>query len=86
MAGKALSSSLQGELSLVAGTLGAAEVRAEDKASAVLKQILDGGQSCNDAGIVGDYTVLHGNVEVHAHEDFLTGNVEVAYSQFSHMI
>ena len=85
VAGQALSSGLQRELGLVAGTLGAAQVRAEHQTGALLEQVLNGGQSSHDAGIVGDGTILHGNVEVHAHEDFLTGNVEVTYCEFSHI-
>ena len=59
---------------------------AEDEAGAFVQQVLDGGQSRNDTGIVGDGTILHGNVEVHAHEDFLAGDVEVAHSEFSHSL
>ncbi len=86
VAGKAFGSSFQRELCLITDTFGATEVRAKNKTSTVVEQVLDGGQSGNDTSIVGDYAVLHGDVKVHTHKDFLTGNVEVAYSQFSHIV
>ena len=45
---KAIGSSLQGELGLVAGALRAAEVGAEDEAGAFVQQVLDGGDGGND--------------------------------------
>ena len=84
VAGEALGGSGQGELGLVAGSFGAAQVGAENEAGAVLEQVLDGGQSGHDAGIVGNLAILHGYVEVNAHEHFLAGDIQVAYSEFSH--
>ena len=54
-------------------TLGTTHVRAEDNGSVFLHQVLDSGQSAVDTGLIGDYTVRHGNVEVAANENFFAG-------------
>ena len=48
-----------------------AHVRAEDDLGAMLHQIFDGGKCADDAVLVGDRAVLHGDVKVAADEDAL---------------
>jgi hypothetical protein len=57
----------------------------QDDACALVQQELDGGKSRNDAGVIGDFPILEGNVEVNAHQDFLALGIKVTYSKFSHI-
>ena len=52
-------------------SLRAAEVAHDDEAGTLLEDVLDSGQSRLDPGVVGDDTVLEGNVEVDADQDSL---------------
>ena len=64
----------QAELSLGA-VLGLAQVAAQDDLSAIVDQLLDGGQSRIDAVLVGDDTVLHRDVEIAADKHLLAAVV-----------
>ena len=48
---------------------------AQDDLSAIVDQLLDGGQSCIDAVLVGDDTVLHRDVEIAADKHLLAAVV-----------
>ena len=65
----------QAEL-LFGAVLGLAQMAAQDHLATVLDQLLDGGQGGNDAVIVGDHALLHGNVEIAAHQNALALNVQ----------
>ncbi len=54
-----------------------AHVGAEDDLGAVLQQVPDGGQRADDALVAGDLAVLHGDVEVAAHQYTLAGHVQI---------
>ncbi len=72
----------QAELGL--GTvLGFAQMAAQDDPAAVFNQLLDGGQSGNDAVVVGDNAVLHGDVEIAANQYPFALYVDVFYSLFA---
>ena len=66
----------QAELCLRA-VLGLAQVAAQDDLCAILEQLLDGGQSCVDAVLVGDDAVLHRDVEVAADQNLLAAVILV---------
>ena len=68
------SNGCQAELCLGA-VLGLAQVAAQDDLSAIVDQLLDGGQSCVDAVLVGDDTVLHRDVEIAADKHLLAAVV-----------
>ena len=59
--------------------LGAAEVGAENDLGLVAQGVLDGGKGLADASVVGDQAVLQGDVEVHADEHTLVGQIQIAY-------
>ena len=62
-----------------------AHVRAEDDLCAVLHEVADGGERADDAVFVRDLAVLHGDVEVAAHEHALAFPVfYVFYRHFVH--
>ena len=57
-----------------------AEVAHQDEAAGALFQnVLDCGERRHDAGVVLHHAVLHGNVEVNAHDDALAFQVNVFY-------
>ena len=43
------------------------------------------GESSHNAGVIGNFPILERDVEIHAHEDFLSLGVKVANSKFSHI-
>ena len=72
----------QAELSLGA-VLGLAQMAAQDDLSAIVDQLLDGGQSRIDAVLVGDDAVLHGDVEITADKDLLAAVVLIVDRLFT---
>ena len=75
--GQALGGGAQRERFLEALAGRSSEVAHEDDARALLHQTLDGGQRGADARVVGDGAVLHGHVEVDAHERALAARVQL---------
>ena len=65
-------------------TLGAAEMRSEDQAPALLNGEAERGQCLANAGIVGDDAVFQGNVEVHANENAFAPEIQVVDGEFIH--
>ena len=61
-----------------------AHMRAKDDLCAVLHQIFDRRQRADDASIVGDYAVLHRDVEVHSDEAALAVDVYVSDCHLVH--
>ena len=59
-----------------------AQVAAQDQAAAVFDQFVQGGQSRDDAVVVGDLAVLHGDVEVTANQDSFALDIDVFHSFF----
>ncbi len=57
--------------------LGAAQVRGQDDGRIVIQQVLDGGQSRHDAGLVRDLVAVQRDVEVAANEHFLAGYLNI---------
>ena len=49
----------------------------QDDLCAIIEQLLDGGQSCVDAVLVGDDAVLHRDVEVAADQNLLAAVILV---------
>lgn len=82
--GKAGGNGLQGK-SGIGFVLGTAQMGGEDKAGALVQQELDGGEGGHDAGVIGNFPILEGDVEIHAHQDFLSLGIKVTYSKFSHI-
>ena len=82
--GKAGGNGLQGK-SGIGFVFGTAQMRGKDKACALIQQELDGGESSHNAGVIGNFPILERDVEIHAHEDFLSLGVKVANSKFSHI-
>ncbi len=60
------------------------EMRHQDHLAALLQDVLDRGQRRLDARVVGHLPVLQGDVEVHADEDALALQVEVADAELRH--
>ena len=77
--GEALGRGLEGELDLVRGvSLRTPEVGSQDDPGLGGDRVPDGGQRGADAGVVGDAPLLvQRDVEVHADEDPLPGEVEL---------
>ena len=51
-------------------TLGATKVSREHNLGALANEVVDGGQRCANAGVIGDGAgIIEGNVEVNPHED-----------------
>ena len=61
-----------------------AHVRAQNDFRVVLHQVFDGGQRAHDAVFVGDLSVLHRNVEVHADEHSLAAYIYIGDRLFIH--
>ena len=59
--------------------LGTAQVRGQDDGGILLQQVADGGDGGDDAGVVQDLAglLVIGNVKVAAHEDLLTGDINI---------
>ena len=74
--GKAGGNGLQGK-SGIGFVLGTAQMGGEDKAGALVQQELDGGEGGHDAGVIGNFPILEGDVEIHAHQDFLSLGIKV---------
>jgi len=49
--------------------LGTTQMRTEDDSCAVIQQVLDGGQSGADAGIVTNCIILQRDIEIHTDEN-----------------
>ena len=66
---------------------GAAEVRREDHARAVLQRVIDGRQRRANALVAGDFLPAVGqrNIEIHANEDAFPVQIEVFDRQFCHL-
>ena len=79
--GKADGHGSQGEL-LLRAVLGLAQVGAEDEPGALVHQVLDGGQGGDDAVVVGDFPLLHGDVEIAPHQHPLAGGLQVLDGDF----
>ena len=62
---------------------GLAQMAAQHHAAAVLDELLNGGQRGNDAVIVGDLAVLHGNVKITAHQYVFAFDPQVFHSLFA---
>ena len=60
-----------------------AQMAAQNDLRAVIDQLLDGGQSRIDAVLVGDDTVLHGDVEITADKDLLAAVVLIVDRLFT---
>ena len=58
-------------------SLGSAEVAAKDNFGALFDEVANRGKGRNDSGIVGNRSVLQGNIKVAAHEHALPGEVDV---------
>ena len=57
-------------------TLGATKVSREHNLGALANEVVDGGQRCANAGVIGDGTgIIKGNVEVNPHEDAFAAQV-----------
>ena len=67
---------------LVDLAVGPAEVRHQDHTRLPLQEILDGRNRLTDACVVDDMALLDGDVEVHANQDALPRNVDVADGGF----
>ncbi len=80
--GQAHRAGSQAELGLGA-VLGLAQVAAEDDLAALRDQLFDGGQGRDDAVVVGDGAVFHGDVEVDPDEDALALYIEFVNCLFS---
>ena len=74
--GETLCNGSEGE-SGIEFALRSAHVGAEDDCRILRKKVLDGRESAVDSCLVGDLAVLHRYVEVAAHEDFLSGYVDI---------
>ncbi len=59
--------------------LGSAHVRAGNNSSTLLEKILNSGQGCNNALIIGDNAgfLVQGNVEIAAEQNFFAGYVDI---------
>ena len=57
--------------------VGLTHVGAENDLGTMLQQILNGGQRTDDTLIAGDLAVLHGNVEIAAHQYTLARYVQI---------
>ncbi len=67
-------------LRLLRVLVGIAEMGHEDEApDALSENVLDGGEGGHDSGVVLDHPVLHGDVEVDAHDDAFAGEGYVFY-------
>ena len=62
----------------IALTIWAAEVRHQDDAGAIVEGVLNGWQSGDDTGRVGDHAVFQGHVEVNAHKTRLPARSTVS--------
>ncbi len=51
---------------------------------ALVQHILDSRQGGFDALVIGDLAILHGHVEIHAHQDALTFEIDISYSFLVH--
>ena len=72
----------QAELGLGA-VLGLAQMAAQDDLRAIVDELLDGGQRRIDAVLVGDDALLHGDVEIAAHQHALAGVVLIVDGLFT---
>jgi hypothetical protein len=52
-------------------------MRAENDSCAVIEQVLNGWQSCGDAGIISNLAILNWDVEINPYENFLAFNIQV---------
>ena len=65
--------------------LGTAEMRGQNEPRAVAQGVLDGGQGLADARVVGDAAdFVERNVEVHAHEDTMIAERQIADGELAH--
>ena len=66
--------------------IGTAEVAHQNQAAALFQNVFDGGKSALHTGIIFDDAFFDGHVEVNAHDNFLTLEINVTESQFIHFI
>ena len=76
--GELLGNGSERERRLRAVALGAAEVAHEDDLGVVVNEVLDGGDGGLDARGIAHDAIGHRHVEVHAHEDALAVDIDVA--------
>ena len=84
--GEILGDGLERELGLVALALRTAQVAHQHQRAAVVEHVLDGGQGALNAGVVLDDAILHGHVEIHAHDHALAGEVHVTQCLLVHVL
>ena len=73
----------QGELRIRLA-LRTSQVRAENQTSSPGEELPDRGQSGLNAGVVGDLSVLQGNVEIHPHQDLTVFHLEITNTELAH--
>ena len=64
--------------------IGSAEVAHENEAAALFKNVFDGGESALDPGVVLDDAFFEGHVEVNAHDDAFSLQINIAQCFFIH--
>ena len=55
---------------------------AEDHGCAFVQQVLDGGQSTADTGVITDFTVFDRNIEIDTDKDFLPVDIDITNGFF----
>ena len=71
---------------LVKDVVRLAHVRAKHDFCIVFHQVFDGGKRTHDTVFVGDLSVLHRNVEIHAYENALAVYVDIGDRLFIHTV
>src|SRR3954471_24642836 len=70
-------------------TFGPAEVRHQNHLRAIVAQVVDGGESFANAGVVRDMNMIamffDGNVEIDANENAFPANLEIPNGKFIHL-
>ncbi len=80
---QALGNRLQAHL-WIGFALGSSEMRSENETRTVAQSVLDRGQSFADAGVIHDAAIVERDVEVHAHEDAVIVEGQIANRKFGH--
>jgi hypothetical protein len=74
---------LQG-IARIRASLGSPQVRHEKNPGSLFPQPFQSGKTGHNAGIVGDFTVLHGDVEVDPNQDSLARYIEIVQGELVH--
>ncbi len=61
------------------------KVRTKDQLGSVAQRVFDGRKSFANTSVVGDASAIEWNIEIHAHENALIGELQITNRELCHL-